>query len=126
MNWTLGTMETAQFVGNSVPGLVTYGGHSRPLPSTSTVNPGSRAAYLLPRLERLTATPPTEATGQPPQRNKGGGRRSRPEDIRGGGCPVASARSVKRQSHIHIDFIAMHFHQVTPRLRFALAHQLGQ
>jgi hypothetical protein len=29
-------------------------------------------------------------------------------------------------SNIHIDFITMQFHQVAPRLRLALAHQLGQ
>lgn len=34
----------------------------------------------------------------------------------GGECP----------SNIHINTIAMQFHQIAPRLRLALAHQLGQ
>jgi hypothetical protein len=29
-------------------------------------------------------------------------------------------------SHIHIDLIAMQLHQIAPRLRLALAHQLGE
>ena len=29
-------------------------------------------------------------------------------------------------SNIHIDLIAMQFHQIAPSLRLALAHQLGQ
>lgn len=29
-------------------------------------------------------------------------------------------------SNIHINIIAMQFHQIAPRLRFALAHELGQ
>ena len=29
-------------------------------------------------------------------------------------------------SHIHIDLITMQLHQIAPRLRLALAHQLGQ
>jgi hypothetical protein len=34
----------------------------------------------------------------------------------GGECP----------SNIHINIIAMQLHQIAPRLRFALAHELGQ
>ena len=69
---------------------------------------------------------PPKPPGNPRSEVKGEVGAARPEDISGGGCPVASAPSVKPQSNIHIDLIAVQFHQIPPRLRFALAHQLGQ
>ena len=68
--------------------------------SETTRRFGSEAAHRPACPERHT-TLPTEATGQSPQRNQGGGRPSRPEDIRAGGCPVASALSVTHPHQLH-------------------------
>jgi len=63
---------------------------------------GSEAAYLPACLECITATPPADATGQLPQRNKGGSRRSRPEEMRAGGCPVASAGRADQRTNLSL------------------------
>lgn len=65
---------------------------------------------------------PPKPSGNPRSEIKGevgaAGRRTFAEGV---------ARWLRRaQSNIHIDFIAVQLHQVAPRLRFALAHQLGQ